>query len=294
MCFFIEPPIDIVVYMRKYSHQFQDTHQARLDETQLANFHNLYGGSARDAYSFAYRPMDYELRVAQEMHRLQTSSIQDALILEPSSFPQSTNHLILSYLPVDDRKRTVWKIDSPSPHLHNRLRVLGSNPKQKWFNLLLKTSTPGSKAEVAHMFDAFYHNRIIRGGAWTLRRRKVLIADRKGIRIADRKPWSILSLSPVPTCSSCDEWPFQVGMYYHVTQHKFAFFVDGIGHAILFQARRNEPKAWLEERGIHKVTCVYVTPKEEEEKEEGGEVLLPLEDSGFYDAVYCMHLEYGK
>ncbi|KAF9050845.1 hypothetical protein BDZ89DRAFT_593691 [Hymenopellis radicata] len=98
--------------------QCQDINRRTADETQLANFHNLYGGSARDAYSFAHRMTEFETSLMCAFDRLQPDSIKRNLREVPSWFgPKSASQLLLSFFPVDDRIRTVWKVDSPSPHL---------------------------------------------------------------------------------------------------------------------------------------------------------------------------------
>ncbi|KAF8910226.1 hypothetical protein CPB85DRAFT_1455577 [Mucidula mucida] len=80
------------------------------DETHLTEFHHLYGGSARDAYSFAHHRKDFEVSLELALCRLQPDSIWVAFCIEPSrSVPEPTSDL-LSFFPVDDRKRTVWKV----------------------------------------------------------------------------------------------------------------------------------------------------------------------------------------
>ncbi|KAF8913690.1 hypothetical protein CPB85DRAFT_544935 [Mucidula mucida] len=300
-CYFIMKPWDCGELIAGY--QCQDMHHARFDETQLADFYNLYGGCARDAYNAT----DLEPRVIRGLYCLQTNAIHHALVLQPCDACVLYESFLLSFLPLDDRKRTVWKVDSPSPHLHRRLlNKLDKNSKraqQKWFDFHLDVSTPGSKAVAARLFDSFYHKHIIHGGSWSLRRmeprsgnqnwrtveegaRKFLIAN-KGISVADRKPWRFLRPSSVPQRTWPVDEPLSVGVYYHLTQRKASI------------SRRHEPsgRAWLEERGIHQVTYVCVTPEQEEEEEEE-EVALPLEVGshidGYFDCVYCMRLAYGS
>ncbi|KAF9050844.1 hypothetical protein BDZ89DRAFT_1108032 [Hymenopellis radicata] len=260
-------------------------------ETDLAKFHNLYGGSARHAYSFAHRLEEFDAVLNHAFTFLQPNSIRKTFSDSPSSLnSESTSQLLLSFFPLYDQDRTVWKFESPSPHLQQRLLSRIDNnyerAQKQWFLFNLGAASLGPRAVAAGMFNDFYHRDITCGGSWTLRRMertpsarqarrswrtveeapKVLVAD-KEIRIADCKPWSIL-VSSVPEQTFL-EWPVHkplfVGIYYHPTQRKFAtfdsFFVDGIGHAITFQASISRwhdvspsGKAWLEERGIRKVT----------------------------------------
>ncbi|KAF9025779.1 hypothetical protein BDZ89DRAFT_1161569 [Hymenopellis radicata] len=300
-------------------------------ETQLVQFYNLYGGSARDAYFYAPRMEEFEESLSAAFDRLETDSIRHSFRRDPSLFvPESTSHLLLSYFPVDDRKRTVWTLDSPSPPLLKRLLSrINSNYKEAqkaWFLFNLGSSSPGCRAVAAHMFDGFYHQHLTSGGSWALRRmvadedriprpnqanrgwktveetEKILVAN-KVISIEDHH----LASSPVTVPEfSFDEWsvhvPLLLGVYHHPTQRTFStfdsFYVDKIGHAVTFQASISKGhgaspsgKAWLEARGISRVTYVYVTPRSGQDS-----VSLPLEvDSnvtGFYDSIYHMHLDY--
>ncbi|KAF8880131.1 hypothetical protein CPB85DRAFT_1341281 [Mucidula mucida] len=199
----------------------------------------LYGGSARDAYSFAHHRKDFEVPLELALCRLQPDSIWVAFCIEPSrSVPEPTSDL-LSFFPVDDRKRTVWKVECPSPHLRKRLlNQLDGNYKraqQTWFYLHLEVSIPGSKAVAACMFNSFYHKHIVHGGSWTLWRmamnekgtwrpadeaQKVLIANNV---ISIDNYYLAGKRAPVQECSF-DKWPvrehFSVGVYYHPTPRK--------------------------------------------------------------------------
>ncbi|KAF9048103.1 hypothetical protein BDZ89DRAFT_1058044 [Hymenopellis radicata] len=303
------------------------------DETQLANFHHLCGGSARDAYSFAYRMAAFESKIESALDDLERDAMARLRSHEPSSFvPESTSHRLLSFFPVTNQKRTVWKIDSPSESLRDRLwsRMAKDyeEAQREWFYFNLCSKSPGPRALAARMFDGIYHTHITKGGYWPLRRMvvnenrtpsikqtvrgyrtvedapKVLVASKEICIKEDRDP----STSPVLVSErtflkwSVDE-PFLVGVYYHPQPRNFAtfdsFFVDRTGHAIAFQASIANShsvspvgQAWLKDRGINKVTYVYVSPTPAP-----ASVTLPLEVNsdlnGFYDGVYHMHLNYG-
>ncbi len=329
----IELLIGIVVD-RSYRRQCQDTKRRIADERQLAQFHHLYGGSARDAYSFAHRVTDFETHLERAFASLQPDSIMRSCNDEPSSFvPESTSHLILSFFPIASRKRTVWKVDSPSKPLLDRLfshiAKDYAEGQKMWFHFNLGSRSPGPRALAAYMFDGIYHQHVTNGGSWTLRRMvanenrtpsikqttrswrtaeeapKVLVACQKIIIEDDHQP--NISMVSVPQREFLDwsvDEPFSVGVYYHPQRRTFAtfdsFFVDKVGHAIAFQASvaswhnvSPSGKVWLEERGISRVTYVYVSPTPGP-----ASVSLPLEVNseldGFYDGIYHMDLNYGE
>ncbi len=267
---------------------------------------------------------DFEAHLNRAFDRLQPDSSKRLCSSgdSPSSFvPESTSPLILSFFPISSRKRTVWKVDSPSQYILDRLfshiaKDYGEGQK-KWFHYNLASRSPGPRALAAYMFDGIYHQRITNGGSWTLRRMiknenrtwriaeetpKFLVAC-KGITIEDNAPSGTHSILVSVPQRQFLEWsvdePFSVGVYYHPHRRTFVssgFFVDKVGHAIVFQASiaSNVSKAWLEERGIRRVTYVYVSPT----RGPANEVSLPLEvDSdldGFYNGVYHMALNYGE
>ncbi len=316
-----------------YRQQCQETLVHYCDETQLANFYDRYGGSARDAYAYAPRPADFEVALSLAFDLLQTDYMTTMFKTEPSRvLPESTSHLLLSYFPVDNRNRTVWKLDSPSTQLRERLLARTytnyKEAQKAWFQFNLGSPSPGCKAMAAYMFDGFYHEHITGGGSWALQRMianeerhptvrqahrswkivegvgKVLIAE-KAISVQDE---SLVSIPVMVPDLRFDDWPvdvpFLVGVYHRPNKRSFptfdSFFVDKVGHAITFQSSiamqhgaSPSGQAFLEQRGIHKVTYVYVTPTAGQTS-----VSLPLAvDSsftGFYDSVYHMHLDYRK
>ncbi|KAF9048208.1 hypothetical protein BDZ89DRAFT_1057781 [Hymenopellis radicata] len=309
--------------------QCQNARGRTANETQLADFHHLYGGSARDAYSFAHRIPAFESRLPLAFNRLRSDSIARIVCVEPSSFvEESTSHLVLSFFPVAKQTRTVWKVDSPSKSLRDRLmsRIAKDyeQAQKMWFRFNLDSASPGPRALAARMFDGIYHQHITDGGSWTLRRMvahenrtpgakqtttrgwrttedapKVLVAC-KEISIQDNHPSRISVASVLQRTFNLD-WsvhePFLVGVYYHCPQRRtFAafdsFFVDKVGHAIAFQAGIASRSLSSGKDWLEKRGVGTVTYVYVSPSPGPATVSLPLEvDSSFYDCIYHMDLK---
>ncbi|KAJ7503265.1 hypothetical protein B0H11DRAFT_1984751 [Mycena galericulata] len=227
----------------------------------------------------------------------------------------------------DDRRQFQIRSPSTAMYAKvlKRLHASDNEARLRLYRICVGVKTAGCRAWAADLFDQHFHDFLSIGGTWPLhtieqsagtrmgaaRRRWTGRTEESGSFLKADKEMSIVTTGDQPqqpatvsrvTFDEANEpgvgSPLSPGVYYRPTRKNFAtfdsFYIDNPGHALAFQASRaqehdvkEEGLKWLEDRGITKITYIYVTPAN---SEGCPNLKVPVARENMFDFFYHMRL----
>ncbi|KAE9395050.1 hypothetical protein BT96DRAFT_997945 [Gymnopus androsaceus JB14] len=291
-------------------------------EEMLQIFHEKYGGSAEDAYTFANQPNFFDQRISAAAAKMDRHQLKNLWISYPSDLvvPKNGGHALLSVFPVSDSDRRKFCITFPSEEMQLRvLKLLDENEelaRLKLYRIFLRAKNVGCKYLASHFLDVHFHTYLTKGGVWKLCKMAALgsrtwratgnvthslVVNSTMSLVAFSEAPSVTVNDPAPVNIECFDkdthsGPLLCSTYYLPNNRTFptfdAFYVDRDGHAITFQtttSRKHDVKdaglTWLKDRGVTQATYILLTPPSEILHE-----LKELDDASFFDSIF--HMEF--
>ncbi|KAJ6611350.1 hypothetical protein B0H10DRAFT_2056776 [Mycena sp. CBHHK59/15] len=227
----------------------------------------------------------------------------------------------------DDRRQFQIRSPSTAMYAKvlKRLHASDDKARLRLYRICVGVKTAGCRAWAVDLFDQHFHDFLSFGGTWPLhaieqsagtrtdaaRRGWTGRTEESGSFLRADKEMSIVTTRDQPqqpaTVSrvTFDEAkepvvgsPLSPGVYYRPTRKNFAtfdsFYIDNPGHALAFQASlaqkhdvKEEGLKWLEDRGITKITYIYVTPAN---FEGCPNLKVPVARENMFDNFYHMRL----